>query len=185
MEIRVCFCCLLGTFAEGQDSWTWFFWIPCFSQSPDLCGTESRTVTEWDVREFWGGKSSLSVSKGICFRRTPRQMHWQPSADQKGQSRVPKLDPGSCPLVEGDAGLRRVSALPVKTGIPPVTMYPQGRHPVSATLSHSPTSWTNGTDGVTGCKRDISSGFQSHVRNLKSQLIESCVGGIKRNVCLY
>lgn len=50
-----------------------------------------------------------------------------------------------------------------QTGIPPVTMYPQGRHPVSATLSRSPTC-TNGTDEAHGCKTDVSLGFQPHIR---------------------
>ncbi len=187
MEIRVCFVACWGHLQKDKtgDSWT------CCSLSPDLSDREPDG-NRVGHQGILGGNPVQVWVRVSFFGRPSRRMHWQPSAAWKEQSLVPELDLGLCPVEEEGAGVRRVSALAIKptASIPPVTMYPQGRHPVSATLSRSLTSSTNGTDEAIGCKRDVSSDFQLHVRILhpgvlKSQLIESCVGGIKHNVCLY
>ncbi|KAF4097738.1 hypothetical protein G5714_021746 [Onychostoma macrolepis] len=51
---------------------------------------------------------------------------------RKNRAGFPSSIWGSVPWWRGDAGVRRVSTLAVKpiASIPPVTMYPQGRHPV-------------------------------------------------------
>lgn len=194
------FCSLLETFAKGQDRRQLDISLE-FPAGLEVFVHETLSVkrTERHPGEFERGESSPSVIRGSVL--------WVPLVGctdslwiktwEKGTAGlpVPHLDLGLCPRWLGDSEVRRVRRA-------------VGRQTQSWHLSgdHVPAGKTSGKscspmflllgdkwpDEAFGWSRDVFVDFNLHVRDrshtqlypgaLRSQLIESCVGGIKHCV---